>query len=244
MLGRSCKQDGATWGSLLGKYSTLLAQHCSSNEWCPSQTRSLRSGVAVHTNPFASCLVLMFKQSQTNRLNGCMDRTLLTIPISSESAVQSLTCSLNLNVSWLMLALLRFHLPGESHLYDQEMRPVNQSSAATFLHALVRLQMKWVERRGVLTCFFGCFFLVPFCNYTSSSFLLVPPLRDRSSLKCCPRCIHMLNFPRWGRSARCRTHWCWWQLKVGAALLCERLIKHLPDLKNIFFLVVIFLVGE
>lgn len=139
-------------------------------------------------------LGLMFKQCQANRPEGCMDRTLLTIPISSKRAVQSVTCSLNLNPSWLMLPLFHFHLPGESHLCDQEMRPFNQSSAATFLHATVRQRMKWT-RRG--WSFF--FFLVPLGNYASSSFLLLPPTRDRSSLKCCPWCIHMLNFPRWGR---------------------------------------------
>lgn len=93
-----------------------------------------------------------------------------------------------------------FPLPDETYLCDQEMRPVNQSSqplcAAAFLHATVRLEMRWAGWGG------GGFFFSPFffsSNYISSSFLLLPALGDRSSLKCCPRCFHTLNFPRWDR---------------------------------------------
>lgn len=88
--------------------------------------------------------------------------------ISSETVVQSISCSLGLNASWLMLppfTFLSLLLP-LSYLCDQEMsRSVNQSSqalcSATFLHATVRLEMRWAGWGWSFVLFFFFWLITP-----------------------------------------------------------------------------------
>lgn len=133
-----------------------------------------------------------------------MDAILLQTPISPLAAVQSVTCPLNLNAFWLTPPPFAFPPPRELPLRSGNEPPVNQSSQAmrpaAFLHATVRLEVRWILD-GVCVCGGGAvvFFLL-LLNYTSSSFLFLPALGDRSSLKCCPWCFHTLNFPRCGRA--------------------------------------------
>uniref|UniRef100_A0A671THY0 HNF1 homeobox Ba n=1 Tax=Sparus aurata TaxID=8175 RepID=A0A671THY0_SPAAU len=68
-----------------------------------------------------------------------------------------------------------------SHMYPHKQEPPQYSHPSRFPSAMV------------VTDANSLIFLV---NYTSSSFLPLPALGDRSSLKCRPRCFHTLNFPR------------------------------------------------
>lgn len=157
----------------------------------------------------------MLRQSQTKQTRWMHGwDTLITIPVSSQTDVQSVSASPPLSSSLLLPS-------GNEELLITALLPCVLT---------VWLQVKWSEwRRAAVKFFFFFLFLLVITPLPLSYFSLLSC--DRSSLKCCLRCVNMLNFPRWSRALA--LHWLMMMMRmmmaarrVGAVLLfCERFIK-------------------